>query len=118
MRLELLYQRSVAVLLLAAVVFAPAPLSWEESPINTGSKADTLVGQILSPTFDEGLILGSRSSFSALGQRRDIPTNWPVAAMLCFSGVLLACLVALKDISKTSVLGLAPLGSRAPPQSG
>ncbi len=119
MAVEFLVKRALSTLLLATLVFAPSPSSWRVTPVSPGAKAETLAAQILSPTFDEGVIReGVRSAFSAVGKRRDLPTSWAAPPSLSLSVlVLLAAVILLKQNPKTHFVGFAPLGSRAPPKS-
>ena len=118
MRIEMRCRRALVAVLLAAVVFAPAPRGWNESSSTRSIKAESLA-QILSPTFDQGVIReGIRASFSAVAKRREAPTNWAVLLVPAWSVLFSAALlVPINWISKLFLTGSALLGSRAPPQT-
>jgi hypothetical protein len=115
---ELPFNRMFAWLLLTAVVFAPNPRESETTSQDQKVPVESLAGRILGPTFDQGLIgEGIRHSLSVLGKRH-APDSWPFLQVTSGSLLLLtAALLAVRHIRKPSLIGWAPLKSRAPPLS-
>lgn len=112
--------RLISLLATAAIVFAPAPTRSNEGvPPTSRGPTDSLAAQMLSPTFDQGLIRGeARSLVLQLVKRRFSETSFatiPVQAVAAL--VLLVALYRWRPDARQERAVATLAASRAPPFS-
>jgi hypothetical protein len=117
MKPERPWLRALAALIVAAVVFAPAPRDGLGRPVNELARGESLAGQILSPTFEEGLAPTGIRAFEA-PQRGDthrplIPAVVSILTLAVSLSLTAPAMPSRRSLRRSNVF--ASPGSRGPP---
>ncbi len=112
--------RFISLLAVAAVIFAPAPTLADESVPRTSKDAsESLAAQMLTPTFDEGVVrTEGRFSILQLVKRRPSDTTYAIVPVLTVVAlVLVAAVCRWRSDTRQERIVTTLIASRAPPVS-